>query len=325
MNRRYLQVNDPHVSDQAPLMRTASYTDDVIAKLKAAIDLAVVHECDAVVITGDLFHRKNAAHTSHLTVQRVREALEADIPVRIVRGNHDCRRGTDSIAGQPVLSVVGGNVAILTGYGDDYVYGVPWVDEMEGPDGIRSIAQAIPPGVPLIFAHAPVTLTPYPFGPEQAGWIMAEELAEALPDSARLFAHGHMHKGHPLAKERDIVFSNPGALSRATIGTDDVDREPQVALITYDTEEQRVQVAYLSVPHRPAEEVFRLAVAEAATGRAVGIATLVEAIATASQEEVTAESLIGILRALPRPDDIDPDIWSRGITMGIEALEDANA
>lgn len=334
---KIMQINDPHISDQPPRMRTASYREDVLDKLQAALALAseLEGEVDVVVVTGDLFHRKTPSHTSHRTVQAVRAIFDKfdsfdGTPVFIIPGNHDQSRSGD-IAGQPVASVSGNNIYVAGMFTPlPGVAMIPWSNAMEGPDGIDYIVDAIKEaGAPeVVLAHAPVTLEPYPFGPEKRGWIDAHELAKALPSSVKLFAHGHMHKGHPPTMIDGVMFSNPGALARATIGADDRDRVPQVAIL--EVHDQRiggafdhVTVEYIEVPHRPAAEVYRVAVADAQDERATGIAALSTALAAADTHVVTRETLVESTLKLERPDDVPAADWSAGIDEAIAALEDA--
>ncbi len=330
---KIMQINDPHLSDQPPRMRTASYLDDVLAKLEAALGIAndLEGEVEIVVVTGDLFHRKNPTHTSHRLVQAVRAIFDRfdsfdGTPVFIIPGNHDQGRN-GGIEGQPVASVSGNNIYVAGMF--EPLRGVamiPWHNAMEGPDGIAHIVEAInKAGAPeVVLAHAPVTLEPYPFGPEKRGWIDAHELAEALPPSVRVFAHGHMHKGHEPTRINNVVFSNPGALARATIGADDRDRVPQVAILKDGSGDAGGwYVEYIEIPHRPASEVYRVAVAEAQDERATGIAALSTALAAADTHVVTRETLVESTLKLERPDDVPAADWSAGIDEAIAALEDA--
>ena len=332
--RRYLQVNDPHCSDQPPAMRTASYLDDVLAKLAAVMELAAHLAVDRVVFTGDVFHRKNAAHTTHRTVQRVREILNGPgLPVSIVPGNHDEAHG-GGLDGQPLLSLLGDHVDLLDGaHPDDrYILGVPWSNAYEREGGGEAFAGAIwrAPEAPIVFAHAPLTPTQWPFGPEAGGWLHISEVDGLLPPHVRVVAHGHMHKGHAVLQgglaPRRAAYSNPGALARATIGADDFDRVPQVALITYCDARSGGggTVEYLPVPHRPAAEVYRVAEHTAAEARGSAASALAASLAGAGTHVVTVEAVTGLLRGMKPAEDVDAADWAAGQQMAIEAVENAS-
>jgi len=320
-------------------MRTASYRDDVLEKLRACMVLAVEHDVAAVVITGDLFHRKAANHTSHQTVQDVRTILSSDIPVLLVPGNHDMARGSGNLSGQPFVSVLGENVQLLYGTASDgLLVGVPWDNAWEGERGAQAIADyLVNRQRPLVFAHAPLTPTPNPFGPEARGWLLTDDLTKALAErecAPLLIAYGHMHNrlniGAGVMIEQGAtsppLYSNPGALSRGTIA--DTEQEPMVALITYNDgaallAAPTVEVRYLPVPHRPAAEVFRLREHAARTDREEGIAHLATGLATAETYTVTPEALVAQLEALPLAEGVDATTWRDGIGYAAAAVEGA--
>ena len=330
MIRRYVQVNDVHLSDQAPRGRTASYLDDVLAKLDWCARYAASLDA-TLVITGDLFHRKNAAHTTHRTVQRVREVLDLAPLVYIVPGNHDAAYG-GGLDGQPLRSVLSERVSLLDGAADDsYIAGVPWDNAFEREGGAATLAAAITAAArPLVVAHAPLTLTPFPFGPEAAGWIEVAEVASQIlgrgpGEVVRLVAHGHMHKQqavqHYAFEDRALTFSNPGALSRATVAADDVEREPAVAVITYDTERLAVEVRYEMVPHRPAAEVLLVAEHAADVQRDGRVEALSRALLQSYAEVVDEQALHELLATLTRPEEIPEDSWQRGLLLAGAAID----
>ena len=345
---RYRQINDVHISDQPPSGRTASYLDDVLAKLDWAV--TVPSSTAAIIITGDLLHRKNAAHTTHRTVQRIRDVLTMGVPVYIVPGNHDEAHG-GGLDGQPLLSVVdGGRIQLLDGRSlrDPLISGVPWNNAFEGEFGVSAFGDAVrkatqPRGrhdipAPLVFAHAPISLDPFPFGPEERGWMLAYDVISAMPFHVHLLAHGHFHNGHPVeqwGRSLDdgnisvitrITLSNPGALARASLSTDDVTRRPMVADITYDDSTGTVEVEYVEVEcARPADEVLRIERHEREAHRDGTVEALAASLAGADAEVVDADTMRAHLRGLVRPDTIAEDVWTKGIALADAALDGVTA
>lgn len=337
MSYRYVQINDPHISDQPPRGRTASYLDDVLAKLAWCVQRANEIGVSGIVITGDLFHRKNAAHTTHRTVQRVREVLgAADARVHIVPGNHDEAHG-GWLTGQPLLSVIDGTHIVLLDGASDFdspIAGVPWDNAFEREGGVRLFAARVSSTRrPLVFAHAPISERPFPFGPEAQGWMLDSEIVDAMPPNARLrlIAHGHMHRQQPTSRWTmpgggHVWFSNPGALSRATVGADDVERVPAIAIIDLDfsslINDSVVTVCYEDVPHRPAAEVLRLEEHERDTDRADAVQALAHSsLERAFAEVVDADSLRALLRTLGCPEQFDEETWKRGLALAEAAID----
>ena len=339
---RVTQINDPHLAATPPAGRTASYESDILAKLAWCIEHANYRQADAVVISGDAFHSKRASATPHLLVQRARAILNgAECPVYLIEGNHDQAHG-GALDGQAILSLVGDNVRMLYGDAPDGVIcGIPWDNRMEGPDGVAFLAGEIAAcSAPLVFAHAPISLRPYPFGPEAQGWLLAADLVPLLPEHVRLVAHGHMHNGHHVDQwardERavnkridgimwaypDLTFSNPGALARATLSTDDVTRRPMVADITYDDATGTVEVRYVEVEcARPAAEVLRIEQHAREAHRDGSVEALAASLAGAEAEVVDADVMRAHLRSLVRPETIAEDVWTRGLALADAALD----
>jgi DNA repair exonuclease SbcCD nuclease subunit len=324
-----MQINDVHISDTPPRMRTATYREDVLAKLAACVAIANAERVDRIIVTGDVFHRKRARDTSHRTIQAVRAILHTGPPVSIVPGNHDEAHG-GGLGGQPLLSVLDEHITLFDGPSvtDPLIAGVPWSNAFEREGGLEAFAEAVrSAGAPLIFTHAPISDRPFPFGPEAQGWLLRDDVAAALENSgAQLIAHGHFHLAQDeWDSENWILFTNPGALARASIAEDDRDRAPQVAIIHYRVDPRggsyKIDSEYIEVPHRPAAEVFRIAEHEAAVARNEGVTALSAALSSAYSEIIDAEYLAGAVRAQARPDGINEGDWRAGQELAIAAID----
>lgn len=341
---RYVVIGDLHLADRPPAMRTDSYAEDILAKLQYVMARTRELQADALIITGDVFHRKVPAHTSHRLVQRVRDILYGTRPVYIVPGNHDL--GADGLRnggfGQPFYSLFGENVRMLLGNavapsGDPYIAGVPWYPEFaEEPPGVAArIRKSVAHGcgaAPLLFMHAPIVLEPNPFGPEERGWVTAGEVAAVLPPHVKLVVAGHIHSGHLPVTIRGVAFANPGALSRGSIADSDRDRTPQLAVMDFNPAWSRedpagratvpVTVSYEQVPHRPADQVFLTAERAADLARRDIAGTLSRVFEAAYAEVVTRESLVLAVMAAAAPGDVDEALWREAQQMAVAALEE---
>lgn len=326
---RVLQINDVHLSDQPPRMRTPAYREQILDKLEAAMALVHPRLVHHVVITGDLFHRHQASHTSHETVQRVRRILNAPgIPVSLVVGNHDKARG-GVLEGQPLLSVLGDNVTLLEGpHLSANIAGFGWTNELAGTE--EEIEAYLARGTwnverSLVFVHAPIVPEPFPFGPAPAGWVTIEKVLPHLNPETVYLGHGHIHGGHRVHydSQQTRLVGNPGALSRATIAGDDQGRAPAVALITFDEQAHRVEVEYIALPHVPAEEAFLVAQHAREEQRGDNIAALAAALVAGAMHVITPEFLTESVRSMERPEHIPAELWSHAQDIAVAAIEEA--
>lgn len=335
MTYRVLQFQDVHLSDQPPRMRTSEYRSQILAKLEAAMSLAAEHHVNRVICCGDLYHRFQASHTSHATVQAVRKILNAPgIEVSLVVGNHDRARG-GALEGQPLLSTLGDNVTLLEGpHPTEDIAGFGWTNELAGTEA--EIEAHLATGVwnverSLVFVHGPLVLEPFPFGPAPAGWITLEKVIPHLKLATLYLGHGHMHSGHDvlaiarptMSKYNWLHVANPGALSRATIAEDDRNRVPQVALITLD--DGRVEVEYLPLPYVPVEEAFLVDQKGRDDERGDNIQALAASLLEGVLHVVTADSLTEAIQSLPVPDGVRPQLFERAQVLAVEAIENATA
>ncbi len=100
-----LLVGDVHLNDRAPSMRTDTYTEDILDKLRFTVVTAKsILDLDAVIWSGDIFHTKQPHRTSHWLVQQVLNlGQEYPCPWLIVPGNHDMQHDRiDSLGSQPL-------------------------------------------------------------------------------------------------------------------------------------------------------------------------------------------------------------------------------
>jgi DNA repair exonuclease SbcCD nuclease subunit len=294
---RLAQINDCHLSDKAPLNRTESYLDDTVQELLNAMHIAAAEKCEAILLPGDLFHIPAASRVSHSLVATWLTILDqCPIPeVFITPGNHDLSAGRlDSLPTQPLgilkyhpkVKILHSGLVALTH--DISIAGIEWNYTMDRDFFI----QRIPLQLDVLITHAPIAPKPNPF----YDTIQQEDLSGI----AKFVAYGHIHKqAHPVKINGQTTFSNPGALSRGTIGEDDLGRKPSVAIIDTD----RDTVDYITIPHKPVEEIFRLL---ASTIRETNDTIVDEFVRTLAEAEVDAVSIEDILGHVKAKLDSDP-------------------
>ena len=252
---KILIVNDPHLSDQAPVSRTESYTEDILAKLVEAGELAATYEVVCVLIPGDLFHQKQSWKVSHRLVQRVIDIFENyPCPVELIAGNHDLAAGRlDSLQKQPLgVLLKSSNVHWadnVIGFDMDVIHGTG--EFMRGD--IEAQLSQKPANNKILVAHMPIAppsqTYPYPF-------VGAESSVFARWKGV---IYGHQHAEDGFYRVGDTWFLNFGSICRGALLASNLERKPKVVLADINLSTGEIDVTpILLVTARPAEEVFRL-------------------------------------------------------------------
>lgn len=256
---KLMLVGDVHLSDRPPSVRTETYSDDILNKLRFASTQASLHGCEALVLAGDVFHIKAPSRTSHGLVVRAHEALrEGGLPVLVVPGNHDMSNDRiDSLPSQPLGSLAQmEGIELLMGWHPSLpLYGLPWLSQGH-EDWWEEWGV---PGYPsLLVTHASI----FPPGEEPPyDFIPAEQWGAAMGSGACYY--GHIHDPHGVYQVGNVLFCNNGALSRGSLHEQTLKRKPAITLFDDNGAEWFTRI---EVPHLPAAEVFRLA--EVAEGKA---------------------------------------------------------
>ena len=288
-------VGDLHLSDRSPVSCTPQYNDQLFTMLREVVDLS--NSVDAVVFSGDVFHAKAPHRTSHRTVQRMIDVVQAfPCPVLLVPGNHDMQQ--DRLASihetQPFGTLLQAGARLLIGWADGFpIYGVPWLQSWEdAAPAFRAWDEApfdsvVDSGNYLLVAHAPI----YPPGRENPfECVAASQVSEWMLGNGYCY-YGHVHDHHGTFTVDGVTFCNQGALSRGSLQEEDLTRRPAVTYWHSDRSGvaafERVELT--SAP--PADQVFRVAEAAqrvdhrdrledflAAVGRAEVAQTSVEAV-----------------------------------------------
>lgn len=282
---RIALIGDVHLADSPPSIRTETYRDDILAKLRFIATDAAERDVDCVVGLGDMFHIKAPHRTSHRLVTLAAEALTAQkssglpLPVLLVDGNHDvqnARSDLDSLAGQPLgvltqikpISLLRGPMAA----GDTLLFGIPWVEPLTKDDHAvmeepmidleeavlrYNHSEAYPTGINRLAIATHASIFPDHLTPPYEH-IHASDYAALLPDSVKemdtTVAYGHIHDPHGVYEAGGVRFINNGAISRGSLHTETLKRKPVYTILETKTGETEV----IDIPHKPAHEVFML-------------------------------------------------------------------
>lgn len=252
-------VGDIHVSDTPPINCTETYTDDILEMLRWIADTAVEREADAVIWAGDIFDKKAPTKNSHALVLKmigvVKYYQEMGVDLYVVPGNHDLvnDRYETLHASQPLGVLIAAGLKELSGWHPDLpVFGIPW--QQDWPNDLQMAFAGYrervpyPYEQPLVVTHASI----FPPGKEPIyEHLTSEAVADAMGNAGHI-QFGHIHDDYGIWVTEGVAFANVGAISRGSLTESHMNREVKVVSWTRDGFEEIV------VPHRPAEEVFKV-------------------------------------------------------------------
>ena len=284
-----LTCNDLHLTDVAPAARLDNYVDEMFGLLDQIAQAAEKTRANAVCIAGDIFHSKDRPMGAPLLGRLVDwcKRLERNgTAVLIVPGNHDLRyNNLDTLPLQPlgVLLKAGVMRDVSTNpfygppperdWGPHYeVWGVPFPHAFD-LDHWRALGRLTPLGDRrrIVLAHC--------FASPTGGTVYGEpelsysDIAEACPADVYVFGHDHSDGGvSVLDGDRPMYFVNLGAISRGTIGHDDITREIHLGLVRIGAQ---VSVSRVRLNAIPASDLFDLTTKAEQTAQAQRIDTFI--------------------------------------------------
>lgn len=324
---KILVIGDVHISDHAPGKRTDDYKERIIAKLQECVELAKSKEVTHVLFLGDIFHLKAANRVSHRLVQEFCDLLISfEVPVIILVGNHDITDGSlESIFKQPIgVFRFLDNVTLLSdepiAVADDIL-----IHPLSGISGVTlDDFNIMRKNTKDIFAVHQSIVPDMSLEPEMLQHILfdAADVAERTNVDIVLYGHQHRHDGIYEITRQDgssVTFSNLGSICRLTIGDGDVDKVPQVLLLTIDSDENRTttfeRVLLTSV--LPAHEVYRLDEHLEDKERAKDID---ETIKKLRETEVNSFTVESVIKDVESRKDIDAGVRDAALTL-LEAVK----
>lgn len=307
-------IGDIHLADKPPSLRTETYTEDVLDKVRWCSLQAASTGCDFVLQLGDVFHIKSPYRTSHALVQAAHDALTAGgLEVVIVAGNHDMQHDRlESIPSQPLGSLARmEGVTLLEGWHPEFpVYGIPYLADwgdldkwlppfVDGYDEhsdvqVNTLKEAFQSTlrVPLVATHAPL----FPPGQEPP-YDYLEPYFWALGQKRGAVAYGHIHDPHGTYEEGGVLFANFGAISRGSLHAETLKRKPQASVYDFELGE----FIAVPIPHRPVEEVFRLDIHEATQEKKAQMAAFLEELGSDILVATTIEKVLHDLDSMGLP------------------------
>lgn len=277
-------IGDLHLTTTPPSSRTDDYKEAIFAKMYQCTALVKKLEIDAVVLLGDIFHlkawRANPYHLTNEVVVWLKSLRDSGARVFLVVGNHDVPFGnTDLIDRQPIGVLRSLDFVETDGY-------------LEDPK-VRILVKDFNPN----FTAADLNVAK---GEEEflvvcchqcimpTGQFFDEPTVNfpEVTTGADVVAYGHIHAPTIVHRVGNILFIDPGALSRGSIHKDNLERDVNVVLVRFT---DKVEHAVVKLDIRPAAEVFDIARHEQGKRRDQEIEGFVEMLKGQSEEVNTAD------------------------------------
>lgn len=254
---KFLFAGDPHLRGTNPRNRIGSYREDVKAKLAEVFQLAVDHRVQAIILPGDTWDSPEVTLGVMFDFADLLDQTPVDIITTI--GNHDVYGYNLETYWRTSLRlleklvprfhvvykptdvwIVGGTQISFEPYSakiDINQYGY-------SPEG--DLANF--PGIKIHVAHGMLLDHKPPFD----RYTMVQD----VPTQADVILTGHEHTGYGVIKRKDgKIFCNPGALMRIKASHAEINRRPQVALITVDKGKADVRLIPLTCA-KPGDEIL---------------------------------------------------------------------
>ncbi|MCG8514530.1 MAG: metallophosphoesterase [Halanaerobiales bacterium] len=255
---KFIVTGDLHWTGKNPKARLDNYKEALSLKLKEIFELALHHKCKGVIIPGDIFDSPGASlsvisELGNLLYQASKMDVKTNpsvIPdplcpmdIFTIAGNHDVYSGNKNTLNRTPYGLLK-QFRILThieefvfpGFGlvlQGHSYNAEITD--------KALSYYLPhdsdfyidePRIKMLVTHG-MLLDKAP-GYELRHTLMSD-VAEH-PNAPDILINGHEHNGFGIKKINNTLFINPGSIGRIKATEENINRIPQVALLTIPTE-----------------------------------------------------------------------------------------
>ena len=302
-------IGDPHVSDKAPSTRTDDYCNTVLNKLKFIVTTCIEEKVQAIVILGDIFHKKIPSHTSHETIRRLIDIFKCDIPIFSVAGNHDINGTYNEIHRQPfsVLRESGVLNELVPTKATTFTDGKMVValsgsffrETLDSKEHINEYNLSFPEDSDYNIGVFHQMILP----DGQTFFSSYVNFSDLMEVNSDLIAVGHYHVGFKgsIIRQEYKHFLNPGSMSRGSTELFNLEKEPKFSIVTLEKLEDFVSVQHKDViiPHKDSKEIFDL---EAVTRKKenIKLKDFFNNLNEVEIESLAAETPEGVLETLKR-------------------------
>lgn len=307
-----LAVGDPHLEGRVPGFRKDDYPRQVLEKLRWCFNYARGENLLPVIL-GDLFHLPR--NNPNWLLVSVMQLFDREIPG--IYGNHDVHENTltpdDSIrvireAGRLKLLDENATCPVLLGGRRVVIGGTPWGKPLPRAFAWRAAAGQCDEKPLVIWLAHHDTIVP---GYEDQGRIRVREIP-----GIDLVINGHIHRNLGEVKKGGTRWIVPGNISRRS--RSDAARRHVPGVLRVDVDGAGLHCTRVTVPHRPADEVFYEAV-EHGTQTEQGSAFVAGLAELQARRTGTGEGLSVFLEK--NLDRFEPDVAAEIIRLAKEVTE----
>ncbi len=238
---RLLYLTDTHIRGTSPRSRNDDFPSTMKKKLEEVIQIVHREQIDAVLHGGDLFDRPDLSPA--IVGQFAAFFRRFQVPVYAIAGNHDLFGHNPDTVGRTMLGLLDalgvlrlirpGEVIFMEKEGRKVqLSGQPFHYDLDkrAPELDYSVPGRNGADVCIHMVHGMLVDRPLPEG---VAHTLIDHVWQADFD---LLLTGHYHAGFPLQRREGRVIVNPGALARVNNHVSEVQRMPQVAIITLEEE-----------------------------------------------------------------------------------------
>lgn len=295
-------ITDCHFHISGPVNRKDNYLESLLIKLNEVIQLANEESWDALLLGGDIYHTPSPHPT---VVTNVLDILcNCKCPIYTILGNHEIPGNKEAVKRRmvgllqymsnqfeafPVKHLSSKSITI----GDFKVKGIDYYDGIE-TDLLR-LDHPVKKNT-IMLVHANIV---------DAQKIFPHCVYEDLRLSAEYTFTSHYHPSLGVFKNtHGNTFISPGAMSRASISTDDLNRTPSVAILTKDGSHVSTEIRRLTQV-KPSQDVFLW---QEANERVEADAKLAKFIESVKIVDLATTDLESAIFTIAKASEVDDDI-----------------
>ena len=240
---KLLIIGDIHFRTVSPISRKDNIEDVFKDKFKQISELAVKHEVDAILTTGDIFDKARVSNDTLLLAHELIESLPCDLFTNI--GNHDMVGNSEANHRSSFLYILEklcSNLQVIKNNGSRFVEDVALHFNSYGNDTFDEVVTKKDAEYNILLTHSMITET--------------ETMFDSINVKDVVTTVDFLIAGHNHSKFLHNNIYNPGALIRLTAAKEDREREVEVGLLTINKHKANLERIPLKISKT--EDIFDL-------------------------------------------------------------------